>query len=194
MTKSTIDGVQQHMIDKGHCMINITQSISFELFYRPSSGDPGTSFKDRRKDEGYDSTVSRRYPVGPGDDTVSSEYQLHLASGKTLGHRSQARYYRQNLHNHPTAAERAARLTISDMDADKNTPTPNAERRQLVFRGAGGDGMIGVPESQQRTLKAVEKKMLQQEGRARNEYRWALERTANQQKHFRPDYPGPPNG
>ncbi|MCJ1438285.1 hypothetical protein MMC27_007673 [Xylographa pallens] len=194
MTKSTVDGLQQHMVDKGHCMINIGGTPSLELFYRPSSGDPDTIFEDRREAEGYDSAVSRRDPASLGDDTVSSDYQLHLASGKTLGHRSQARYYRQNLHNHPTAAERATRLIISDMDADGYTPNSSGKRRKLVSRAAGGDGMIGVPESQQRTLKAVEKKILQQEGKARNDYRWALERTANQQKHFRPDYPGPPNG
>ncbi|MCJ1384956.1 hypothetical protein MMC17_008074 [Xylographa soralifera] len=194
MTKSTIDGLQQHMIDKGHCMINVGENASLGLFYRHSSSDPDTDFEDRREDQGYDSTVSDRDATSLEDDAVSSEYQLHLASGKTIGHRSQARYYRQNLHNHITAAERATHLAIPCMDSDGNTAARTRERRQLVTRGDGGNGMIGVPESQQRALRAVEKKMLQQEVRARNEYRWALERTANQQKHFRPDYPGPPNG
>ena len=184
-TKSTIDGLQQHMIDKGHCMINTDEDASLELFYRPYSDDPDSEFENSCEDKGYDSMVSHRDPAISEDDAVTSEFQLHLYSGKTLGHRSQARYYRQNLHNHSTTAERATRLTISDMDADQDIQVTSRERRQLVSRADDGNGMIGVPESRQRTMRAVEKKMLQQEGRARNEYRWALERTANQQRHFR---------
>lgn len=34
------------------------------------------------------------------------EYELHLPTGKAVGHRAYARYYRQNLTNHPTPRER----------------------------------------------------------------------------------------
>ncbi|MCJ1392737.1 hypothetical protein MMC18_005608 [Xylographa bjoerkii] len=194
MTKGTVDGLQQHMRDKGHCMINIDENAGVELFYSPSSSNSDTDFEDCSDDRGYTNMVSQIGAGSPENAAVSSEYELQLLSGKTLGYRSQSRYYRQNLHNYSTAAERAACLTIPDTDSGEGASAPNTERRQLVSRANSGNGMIGGPELQQHALRAVEKKMLQQEVRARNHYRWAVERTANQQKHFRPDYPGPPNG
>ncbi|KAF2092124.1 hypothetical protein K490DRAFT_61569 [Saccharata proteae CBS 121410] len=86
------------------------------------------------------------------------EYELHLPTGRTAGHRSLNRYYRQNLRNYPTAAERAERLALeeaktlrensnsnSDVDSDDSEDEAggvelnpgNSDRR--VARGRGGD-------------------------------------------------------
>ncbi|KAL2264658.1 hypothetical protein VTJ83DRAFT_7168 [Remersonia thermophila] len=46
------------------------------------------------------------------------EYELHLPSGKSVGHRSLNRYYRQNLYHYPTAEERAERLAIEAAKED----------------------------------------------------------------------------
>ncbi|CAI4217480.1 unnamed protein product [Parascedosporium putredinis] len=41
------------------------------------------------------------------------DYELHLPSGKSVGHRSLNRYYRQNLHNYPTPDERSDRERLA---------------------------------------------------------------------------------
>ncbi|KAK3492488.1 C2H2 type zinc-finger-domain-containing protein [Neurospora hispaniola] len=40
------------------------------------------------------------------------EYELHLPSGRSVGHRSLNRYFRQNLHNYPTPEERQQQLLL----------------------------------------------------------------------------------
>ncbi|MCJ1225152.1 hypothetical protein MMC12_001801 [Toensbergia leucococca] len=191
ITKSTVEGIQQHMKDKGHCMINFDDDTELELFYdfsisESNTEDEGGANPTHENDENDDER--------PTDPITSSEYELHLPSGKTLGHRSHARYYRQNLHNYPTPAERAEQRAIEEASSI-DSPEPGPEKgRRVATRANGGSGMIGVPETQKRALRAVEKKMLKLDIRARNQFQWAVEKSSNSQKHFHNDVPGPKLG
>ncbi|KAJ4293712.1 pre-60S factor rei1 [Collariella sp. IMI 366227] len=91
------------------------------------------------------------------------DYELHLPSGKSVGHRSHNRYFRQNLYNHPTEEERAERLAIeaaereNEMDVDEGgAPRPrrdNAARgRALVTRDMRG---LGIASMDSREVRAV---------------------------------------
>lgn len=53
--------------------------------------------------DGYHSHAHSHHAV------FRDEYELHLPSGRTAGHRSLSRYYRQNLHNYPSVTERIER-------------------------------------------------------------------------------------
>ncbi|EEC19589.1 ribosome biogenesis protein, putative [Ixodes scapularis] len=82
----TLRAVQQHMADRGHCKMDqdgIDGLMEYADFYdySPSYPDPSTD-----PDEEVD------VPVLEGDG-----WQLVLPSGAVVGHRSLARYYRQNL-------------------------------------------------------------------------------------------------
>lgn len=119
-----------------------------------------------------------------------SDYELHLPSGRTAGHRSLSRYYRQNLHNYPTAAERAENRMIEGAASNTN---PNNEMitdgeprgRQLTTRAHGGIGMLGVTEAKKREVRAVEKREQKREQRNLRQYQWGVNKRANAQKHFR---------
>lgn len=89
------------------------------------------------------------------------EYELHLPSGKSVGHRSLNRYYRQNLYNYPTSEERAERLAIeaaereNEMDVDGDTPrgrdaTPRG--RALVSRDMRGLGVASLDDRKTRAI------------------------------------------
>lgn len=90
------------------------------------------------------------------------EYELHLPSGKSVGHRSLNKYFRQNLHNHPSAEERAERLAIEAARSDEDSDTGNelSQRdggsRQIIPRGAGG--MVGVSSERRRDVKRSEQR------------------------------------
>lgn len=128
------------------------------------------------------------------------DYELHLPSGRTAGHRSLRMYYRQNLRNYPTPEEREQQrlLTqsnsderhISDDDNDEasemteTTETGN-RGRQIVSRANGGLGMVGVSDAKKREVRAVEKRDAKRAMRAQNRYQAGLERRNNFQKHFR---------
>jgi pre-60S factor REI1 len=100
-------------------------------------------------------------------------------------------YYRQNLHNYPTAEERHQQRMIeqgrhhSDDEDAEDEPERNGRGRQIVSRADGGTGMIGVTEQKKREVKALEKRMQKQQRRAEANYQWGNNRQGNFQKHFR---------
>lgn len=123
-----------------------------------------------------------------------SDYELHLPSGRAVGHRSLAKYYRQNLHDHPTPAARqeqyaieAARGSDSDEESDRRVFRRNdGERgRALVSRANGGLGMVGVSDQKKKEVRATEKRARKAEDRERRHYQWGNNKQSNSQKHFR---------
>lgn len=128
------------------------------------------------------------------------EYELHLPSGRTAGHRSLNKYYRQNLRNYPGVAERMEnaqrRLTApaSDEDGDTNMDGEDGDQpqdrgrgrgREVMTRANGGMGMIGVSDAKKAEIQAVEKKAQRKAQRAQNAYQAGNEKRGNFQKHFR---------
>jgi hypothetical protein len=127
------------------------------------------------------------------------EYELHLPTGRTAGHRSLNKYYRQNLRNYPGVAERmerqqrllAAGTTDEDGDEDMDREDREDGRRgrQLVSRANGGLGMIGVSDEKKKEVAAVEKRERRREQRIKNNYQAGNEKRGNFQKHFRVCFP-----
>ncbi|KAK0708171.1 C2H2 type zinc-finger-domain-containing protein [Lasiosphaeris hirsuta] len=61
------------------------------------------------------------------------EFELHLPSGKSVGHRSLNKYYRQNLHSHPSPqerAERAERLVLEEAESSRNRMDVGSDEEQ----------------------------------------------------------------
>ena len=119
------------------------------------------------------------------------EHEMHLPSGRVAGHRSLRKYYRQNLHNYPTAAERMERAQRlidegSSEDAemeDADLPATPPRNSQLMRRGEAG--MIGTTAQQRRDVRSQEIRSRQKEKRAQNRYQAKIEKANNSQKHFR---------
>ena len=126
-----------------------------------------------------------------------SDYELHLPSGRTAGHRSLARIYRQNLHSYPTAEERAERTQRS---IEASSPEENGESisvdTQTDILGRQGNrnqalvnrseaGMLGASTAQKKEVRAAEKRDRRTERNTRNKYQARLEKQNNFQKHYR---------
>lgn len=105
---------------------------------------------------------------------VPFDEQLHLPSGRTVGHRSQAQRK-----NPSTISRLAERKAIEDLPSSKGV-----ESRQVGTRNANL-GVVGVSESQRRAVVVLEKKMLKRATRARNQYQARVEKGGNKQKHFK---------
>ena len=118
-----------------------------------------------------------------------ADYELHLPSGRSVGHRSLARYYRQNLHNSSLNESQADRRAITDGSSTESEGQALQQRqgrgRQMVTRANGGLGMAGVTEAKKREIKAVEKRERKRENRQRLRYQWGVDKRGNSQKHFR---------
>ncbi|KAI1172102.1 C2H2 type zinc-finger-domain-containing protein [Nemania sp. FL0916] len=124
------------------------------------------------------------------DDT-----ELHLPSGRAVGHRSLAKYYRQNLHSYPTPEERAERLAIEAAGAEDGdqeaTGHDQVSRRQdrgkygaVVTRANGGSGMEGVSEQDKKRVQRAVPRSVRQQQMRENRNTWLLNRRNNHQEHY----------
>ncbi|KAF8246539.1 hypothetical protein K440DRAFT_631049 [Wilcoxina mikolae CBS 423.85] len=128
------------------------------------------------------------------------EYELHLPSGRSVGHRSLARYYRQHLRDHSIAPARRAIDYQADEDADDeeggvrvgengeegallNRRERREEARALAKRG--NIGMLGATDSQKRDVAKFTKLSQAEELRGRRKFERGVNRQANSQKHYR---------
>ena len=119
-----------------------------------------------------------------------SDYELHLPSGRTAGHRSLSKYYRQNLHSYPTPVERIERRAIAEAESFNSDSSSEGHAhagrgRQVATRANGGLGMLGVTDAKKREIRAVEKRERKREHRAKQQYQWGVDKKGNSQKHFR---------
>ncbi|KAI0997440.1 Cytoplasmic 60S subunit biogenesis factor [Podosphaera aphanis] len=127
-----------------------------------------------------------------GRAVLHTEYELYLPSGRTAGHRSMNKYYKQNLHNHPSPAERQEQFAIQaaascdeegqEDDLANNEP---GRSRALINRARGELGMIGVAAHKRREVTALEKRTRRAEDRGRRRNEWLVNKQNNSQKHFR---------
>lgn len=131
--------------------------------------------RPHRSADGFHSHAHSHFAV------FHADYELHLPSGRTAGHRSLWRYYRQNLHNYPTAAERIQNRLLQDASSSTNTD----EERQVSTRAQGGTGMAGVTDSRKKAVQAAEKRDRKREERGRQHHQWGVDKRGNAQKHFR---------
>ena len=136
----------------------------------------------QRSNDGYHPN-----PRSPSRAAYTSDHELHLPSGRTAGHRSLARYYRQNLHAYPTASERVEHRAIEDTrsNSDSDEDMADTRGRQMVTRANGGLGMLGVTDAKKREVRAIEKRDTKTVQRALKQYQWGVDKKGNQQKHFR---------
>ena len=125
------------------------------------------------------------------------DVELHLPSGRTAGHRSMNKYWRQNLRNYPTPAEREHQRMIEEGRHDSDEEMQDAGtarqqrergRQQLVSRANGGLGMLGVSDTKKKEVRAVEKKDLKRAMRAQKKYELGTSKRMNSQKHYRVSY------
>ncbi|CAL5870466.1 uncharacterized protein PFLUO_LOCUS4703 [Penicillium psychrofluorescens] len=204
-------GIRTHMRDKGHCMIafeseeeqiEIGQHYDFRSSYSddeeekstPESGGVKIKPSNGDDDEGWETDASS---VDEDDDEFDShrkapviyqtEYELHLPSGRTAGHRSLAKYFRQNLHNYPTAEERATRqLAIENGEIEEEEkPRGRNANRTLISRANGGMGMIGATDTQKEAVTIEERRERTRAIRQELRYTARVQKAANSQKHFR---------
>ncbi|KAJ5832885.1 Cytoplasmic 60S subunit biogenesis factor REI1 [Penicillium riverlandense] len=205
-------GIRTHMRDKGHCMIafeseeeqiEIGQHYDFRSSYSddeeeekstPESGGVKIKTSDDDADEGWETDASS---VDEDDDEFDSrrkapviyqtEYELHLPSGRTVGHRSLAKYFRQNLHNYPTAEERATRqLAIENGEIEEEEkPRGRNANRTLISRANGGMGMVGATDTQKQAVTVEERRERTRAIRQELRYTARVQKAANSQKHFR---------
>lgn len=125
------------------------------------------------------------------------DYELHLPSGKSVGHRSHNKYFRQNLTHYPTPEERAERAAITNGEDDderhfSDDDNSNAARirrnRQVVPRGTAG--MVGASDKAKGIAKKEEKRSRKAQIANNKKRDLAYGISHNNQKHYYYRYDG----
>jgi pre-60S factor REI1 len=208
--RNNADGARTHMRDKGHCMIafeseeeqvEIGQYYDFRSTYSDHEEDEdetmaeegGVKIRSDGDDEGWETDASsvdedefdsrRKAPAAWSDET-----ELHLPSGKSVGHRSLAKYYRQNLHSYLSAEERQERrlaIENGEIEEDDEKPRARNQNRALISRANGGTGMIGATEVQKQAALTAERRERTNTQRQQNRMLARVQKAGNSQKHFR---------
>jgi pre-60S factor REI1 len=173
-SKATKFAVQDHMRAKGHCKVDFEDDEhELKQFYDFSGGMD----EDGEEEEEEEVTL------------VPDEDELHLPSGKILGHRSHARQFRQHHSDRSASASPSSQQLLTEAgsgyEAKPETVAPGSADRRVAMRAGTTTSLIGVPELQQRALMAVEHKMLKMQTTARNAYQHILEKDGNKQKRFK---------
>ncbi|KUI53571.1 hypothetical protein VP1G_00868 [Cytospora mali] len=161
-----------------------------------SSNDP----RPHRQRDGFHSHSHK-----PTRAVFYDEYELHLPSGRSVGHRSLNRYFRQNLRERPFLEGHQQRLALEalengddsdamDVDSDDDEEGSNNrqlthrpvrdQKRQLVGRAGGGAGMLGVSDKKKKEVRKAEQKGRKFENFREKRNQWLVNKEGNNQKYF----------
>jgi pre-60S factor REI1 len=181
LEKSTVDGVQTHMRDKGHCMIRMTaESELLDFWGLSDSDDEGQNEDDERRTNAAIklSETEMRLPsgvvIGSRSDTAQLRAKPGLAQSRTNG--SQYRLKRAEMRT-ITAGEN------QETAEEKESRPSRTHDRRVVIRGEMG--LAGIPESQRRALQLTEKKMKRREAVAKAAQRYAAEHEPIKAKYYK---------
>lgn len=191
MIKQTAEGVRRHMLDKGHCMINLEREPELLEFWEFSDSDR----YDTDNEEAPNSRA-RRPDTAAFRDLSQDEYIL--PSGKVVGSKSKAREARLFSRKTALAAKEASNRTITEGSID-NTNTdivattksaqsligPEGAIQERVISVRDARGLVGVSDQQIRSLVTVHRKMQRQQAIVRASAKWADELGGTHQKHYK---------
>jgi pre-60S factor REI1 len=208
LVKATVQGVQQHMVDKGHCMLNLDRESELLEFWQLSDGEAEDAADTGTATGGTDDHRSSSRLEQP--ERLSAT-ELRFPSGTVVGSRGERTRSQQARRRSPAGDAAIALAQPRGRDraaAEAQTESSSAATdRRLVARGEMG--LVGLSDQQRRALAVVEKKMQKQERVARAAHMWAREKVANRQKYYvgscskglstvandhQPDVPGRTNG
>jgi pre-60S factor REI1 len=186
LVKTTVQGVQQHMVDKGHCMLNFDRESELLEFWELSEGEA-----EEAEDTGVAGETSERRPNassrGAEQPQRLSATELRLPSGAVVGARGERSRLSHARRRAPTADAETALLARPRSRAGGAEATPESssaatDRRLVTTRREMG--LVGLSDQQRKSLAVVEKKMQKQERVARAAHMWAREKVANRQKYY----------
>lgn len=181
LEKGTVDGVQTHMRDKGHCMIKMDGESELLDFWDSSSSEDENQNEDGEQTKRAAiklSNTEMRLPSGAVINSRSDTTQLRAKPGVAQSRIKGAQYKVKR------AEMRALTAGESPETADENKDKPShSNDRRVAVRGEMG--LTGVSESQRRALQITEKKMKRREAVAQAAYRHAMEQEPIKTKYYK---------
>lgn len=189
MIKQSAEGIRPHMLDKGHCMINLEREPELLEFWEFSDSDGHDT-----DDEEAPKSRARKTDTAASRDLSQGEYIF--PSGKVVGSKSKAREARLFARRTALAAKETSSRMITEGPIDNTDKTSSADPAESLIRTQGvtqdravavrdAVGLVGVSEQQMRSLITVQRKMQRQQAIVRASAAWEGEKGGNHQKHYK---------
>lgn len=189
MIKQTAEGIRRHMLDKGHCMINLEREPELLEFWDFSDSDGHDT-----DDEEAPKSRTRKTDTAASKGLSQGEYTL--PSGKVVGSKSKAREARLFARRTASAAKETSSRTITEGSIDNTDKTSLSYPAESLIRTQGGTqdravavrdamGLVGVSEQQMRSLITVQRKMQRQQAIVRASASWAGDKGGIHQRHYK---------
>lgn len=191
ITKQSSASIRRHMLDKGHCMINLEREPELLEFWELSDCETSS---DESDSEEQSMQQAAKIDGTMGRNTSQGEYTL--PSGKTIGSKRKAR----DAHIDARRAARNAKETSSALrsipdtgNTDKTARTELArslarvreenQGHSVALRDAAG--LIGACNQQIRGLVTIQRKAQRQQAIVQASAAWADELGGRSQKHYK---------
>jgi pre-60S factor REI1 len=189
MIKQSAESIRRHMLDDGHCMINLEREPELLEFWEFSDSDGHDT-----NDEEASKPRAQRTDTAASRDLPQGEYTL--PSGKIVGSKSKAREARLYAHRTTVAAKETSSRMITEAPTANTDKTSSADPDESLISTQGGTrdrilavrdavGLVGVSEQQIRSLITVQRKMQRQQAIVRASAAWAGEKGGTHQKHYK---------
>jgi pre-60S factor REI1 len=179
LTRPTLEGIQQHMSNKGHCRLNFEREEEILQFWEID--------EDETEDRSGGHMQSQR----------NFDHERRLGSGKVVGSRKGlpfAQRKRNGIRGEGHEQTTAREIATETKDLGTSNKSHQEDSKSLSRHRASSDrrvetrkvmGITGVSEQQKRALAVVAKKLQKEELAARAAHGWAIEKIANKQKFYR---------
>jgi pre-60S factor REI1 len=189
MIKQSAKSIRRHMLDKGHCMINLEREPELLEFWEFSDSD--THDND---DEEAQTSRARKTDMAAYRDLTQGEYTL--PSGKVVGSKSKVREARLFARRTALAIKETSSRVITEGPIDNIDKPSSADPEGSLIRTQGGTqnrtiavrdavGLVGVSDQQLQSLITVQRKMQRQQAIVRASAAWADEKGGRSQKHHK---------
>ncbi|KAI8941769.1 hypothetical protein NX059_002973 [Plenodomus lindquistii] len=187
--KGTVDGVQTHMRDKGHCMLNLQNGSELLDFWETDE------FNDEEGEEDGEKITQRTAAV------KISKTEMILPSGTVINSRSYTTQLRTKpglthtrsrglQHRRDKSAECLAIVARTGQGNQADQPCAKDSSRydhRIAVRGEMG--LVGVSEGQRRALQVIEMKMKKREAIAKTKRRHAMEQQPVKAMYYKTENP-----
>jgi len=191
MTKQSAEGIRRHMLDKGHCMINLEREPELLEFWEFSDNE-----NDGHDTDDEEAPKSRAQQTGTAASRDLSQGEYILPSGKIVGSKGKAREARLFSRRTALAAKESSSGEITEGPANSADKPPSVDPSQSLIRTHGGNhgrtiavrdatGLAGVSDQQIMSLVTIQRKMQRQQALVRASAKWADELGGTHQKHYK---------
>lgn len=181
LEKGTVDGVQTHMRDKGHCMIKMNEDSELLDFWQLSDSEDESQNEAEEHAKSFAiklSATEMRLPSGVIINSRSDTTQLRAKPGLAQSRAKGSK------HRIKRAEMRAIIAGENQQTKDEKQSRPSRSNdSRVVIRGEMG--LAGIPESQRRALQITEKKMKMREAIAKAAQRYAAEQEPIKAKYYK---------